>query len=291
MSWFALRDRKGRAIVGWPLLFSVDTSIAINRRARCVEPDLVLPKAIYAGTYFPIFGHFLTETTPNLAAVADYARSNPDIPILMHLGPDMSGDGLKAPSLKPWAAWFHEKVGIEFNRLRFITAPMRIRELHVPPSPLRRKHRYLDRATVALDRLFSAPAGSDELIYFSRSRWPKPRLAGEAEIERRLADRGYAIVHPQELTLDEQLSVIRGARSLVGAQGTALHWSLYSTKLQQVVSLGWPSGLQKGICLVRGQSYLELRGRRPKDTGLRVREVSVDRLETYLDQAAVEIFS
>lgn len=247
----------------------------------------VIPEAIYAGTYFPAFGHFFTETVPNLAAVADFAQQTPNVPILMHLNPEMSGGVLKAPELTGWADWFHQRTGVPFDRLKFITEPLVIKQMFIPPSPFRRKFRYAsDTLLPLLDKFFSAPAGTDEKVYFSRARWPRPRVIEEKQIEERLSSMGYVIIHPQELSLDEQLSVIRGAKSLVGPQGTALHWSLFSEQIEQVVSLGWPSPLQKGICIARGQQYQEFKGKRPKGSELRVRSVSVDRLEQFLNNAA-----
>lgn len=247
-----------------------------------------MPQAIYAGTYYQLFGHFLTETVPNLAAVAELAKNSPNVPILMHSSPKMRDDTAELPKPTSWVEWALDKLGIEFDRLKFITEPLEIKELLIPPSPFRRKFRYSsDTLPDLLDKFFTAPAGVDEKVYFSRTRWPKPRLTHEDQIEERLSSIGYTIVHPQELSLDEQLSVIRGAKTLVGPQGTALHWSLFSPRIEQVVSLGWPSPLQKGICLVRGQEYREIRGRKTKDGGLRVRTVSVDHLEQVLKHTAV----
>ena len=52
---------------------------------------------------------------------------------------------------------------------------------------------------------------------------------------------------------------ICGAEAIAGENGSALHWALHSRHLRQVHALGWALDLQKGIAMVRGQSYQALR--------------------------------
>lgn len=282
ISTFSLRDASGHAVRGWPLLTSLDTSFPLNRPMRAAAEGH-MPVAIYGGFFSPVFGHFLTESLPDLAAVAALARENPDVPVLCHIGPRMGPDPLRPLSQEGFMGFFLDRLGLEFARLRFVTEPMTVGSLLMAPAPFRRKERYQPWSAALLDRYFALPDASGPLkIYFSRSRWPKPRLADEAEIEALLQAEGYEIIHPQELDLEAQLQLVCGARSLVGPQGTALHWSLFSSGLRQVISLGWRSNLQRGICEMRGQAYKELRGQRPKGAELRVRAISQTRLSALL---------
>lgn len=280
---FSLPDAQGRALRDWPLLTSLDTTFPVNRRLPS-PAEAHVPSAIYGGFLCDTFGHTLTESIVDLAAVAELAAARPALPILCHIEPRMGAAPQKMPQEKGFFPFFLRKLGLDYARLRFITAPMTVGELLIAPSPFRRKARYQPHSAALLDRYFGLPGQGPEKIYFSRSRWTASRLVDEPSIEAQVREHGYEVVHPQELSLEDQLRMIRGARALVGPQGTALHWSLYSGSLRQVISLGWASGLQKGICALRQQQYVEISGRRPRGEALRVRAVSPSQLERFLQE-------
>lgn len=62
-------------------------------------------------------------------------------------------------------------------------------------------------------------------IYLSRSKLnsSKRRILNELELEEQLGKRGWSIVHPQELPLDEQISAMGSAKRIGGAIGSAFH--------------------------------------------------------------------
>jgi hypothetical protein len=70
---------------------------------------------------------------------------------------------------------------------------------------------------------------NSEKIYLSRSRLPKkanaqvPVIHGEEVFERYLSKEGFKIIHPQEMTILEQVSAIANAQFLVGFIGSAFH--------------------------------------------------------------------
>jgi len=282
LSWYGLHDGLDRKIKGWTLLFSLDTTFAVQVRKPDRSSADRLPEAIYAGLYFSQFGHFMTETVPNLAAAQHLAHAHPTLPIVMHLAPADSVEALARPEATPFLAWFMEKLGIDWHRLKFVTQPLCVDTLHVPASPFSGKFRYAKAGIDALDRVFGAPGAARSDVYLSRSRWPNGRLLNETEVEEVLSARGFEIVHMQDLSLDAQLSCVQSARRVVGPQGTALHWSLFSQHTDQVISLGFRSPLQKGISRAREQTYHEVGGTRPKGAGYRDRHVPLDRLEARL---------
>jgi hypothetical protein len=86
-----------------------------------------------------------------------------------------------------------------------------------------------DTAFLALLRSMRAsplvqPAAGAESLYVSRRLLNgKGGIMFEGLIERNLAAEGYTIVHPETLSVPEQLGLYAGARRLIFAEGSALH--------------------------------------------------------------------
>jgi len=69
-----------------------------------------------------------------------------------------------------------------------------------------------------------------EKVYVSRSALPNRRggVFGEARIEALMEANGYTVIFPERLTLEKQLSIYMGAKSLVALEGSALHMAAYA---------------------------------------------------------------
>jgi capsular polysaccharide biosynthesis protein len=67
------------------------------------------------------------------------------------------------------------------------------------------------------------------MIYLSRRLLNRRlrRLSNDAAVERRLARRGFAIVHPQHMSLVDQINAAGGADIVAGVDGSALHLSAF----------------------------------------------------------------
>ena len=67
------------------------------------------------------------------------------------------------------------------------------------------------------------------MLYLSRRRLKRRlrRLSNGAAAERRLTRRGFAVMHPQHMSLVEQINAAAGADLLAGVDGSALHLSVF----------------------------------------------------------------
>lgn len=65
-------------------------------------------------------------------------------------------------------------------------------------------------------------------------------LPGDVELEERLEQAGIRVVHPQLLTIDEQLDVAASATALIGVEGSQLHLSAFARPGTPVVSICSP---------------------------------------------------
>ena len=285
LSYYGALDGTGHRLPKWPLLNSLDTSFAVNvRRPRPPNSEEFLPEAIFGGMYYNGFGHFLTETVPNLLAVKAVLDRAPNLPVVFFV-PDNKRPDEDYTRLSPWATFFLDSIGVDPARFHFIRAPLHVQRLLVGPTPFTRKHHFAPWTLLALDELFG-PATTETTrdLYLSRTQWAKVRTSDETILERHFSARGYDVTHLETLSLEDQIATIRGARHVAGCTGTALHWSLYSASCKSVMALGYRSPLQRGISKSRGQLYINPRGRRVADASIRVRDFDERTLDRALDQ-------
>lgn len=252
-------DGGGRHVPLGPLMMSSRAHYAIQRRVMLGNPVNVLTGGhVWAGMIYGHFGHFIAETLPRLLSIRASLDANPGTRILGFAAPNVMRTDLSG------MAWFLEKAGIDRHRIDLITEPTRVTRLVLPATPFAGRYAYLPAVATLIDQYgLSAANPSGERIFLSRG-----LLAGAAsrvrnihQIETLFAAAGYTILHPEKLDMAEQVARITAARVLAGENGSALHWSLYSSKIERVQSLGWSLALQRGICAVRGQEYQVLRDR------------------------------
>ena len=280
---YGLHDQNGSAVRDWPILISQKSRLVRQtRRPPATFDQTISEPVIYAGIIFGWFGHFITESLPNLLAVAEAKKHYPDARILAHAHGNIHPAEWKerhAGHLN----YFFDKVGLDLNELEFVLTPTQARTLIVPDAPFSGKFSYKPWVFDAMDALWPMPE-TLRPVFLSRTRLPLiSRIENEATIEEMFTDRGFEIFHPQEHGLDEQIARIRSANLIAGPQGSAMHWSLYAPMCRAVVSLGYSSPLQDGICRSRNQRYVELNGRRPRGGAYRLRRIEFETIEATLN--------
>lgn len=243
----------GRALALPPLFTSTDSVFPVTRRPAAGAPTLRLEGLhLWGGAAFDAFGHWLTETFPFLAALRPLMDRHPEAPILMVLRP-----GNTLPVWGPLHRAFADRLGLSLDRLRVVTEDALVERFILPEDPFGRANRYAPSTVQALDGLgFAPPEPSGRALFLSRRQLSarNDRTPNIAEVEAAFAARGYEILHPETMTLEDQMYTLLGARHLAGENGSALHWSLYSPHVRSVLSLGWRLKLQEGICAARGQA-------------------------------------
>ena len=242
----------------WPLMISSDSMFPIGKQTLRKKPDSLLSgKFIYSGVYDPRFGHFLTETLPNLLAAMELFRSEGNRKLLF-VAPKPSTMGKMFND--PAQEFFLKHLALNKSDICLVQQPVTVKDILVPQTPFLKKFTYSPNIIPKLDALGFSEMHLADRLYLSRTRWPVQRVVDEPEVERQFEDMGYLPIHLQDYSLAEQFGIIRAARHLAGPQGTALHWSLYGRNVKSVISMGWKSTLQKGICKVRSQVYRNPRG-------------------------------
>ena len=213
--------------------------------------------AVIYGPGHQTYGHWLVDFLPRLWVLAECGH---DLAALRYVVP---------PELTPVARRLLAHVGIGRAQLvpyRYWRERLRADRL-LMPTGLRVHNRIAGQFRAATGfwsgRLRgaapnAAPQPAPARIFVSRTRVIGARiLSNREQIEAIAAARGYAIVHPQELTLGEQAALFAEARVIVGEYGSALHGSVYARPGTLTVGLRGtarhPSFVQSGVAHALGQ--------------------------------------
>lgn len=178
--------------------------------------DAEVPEAIYAGPLYFHFGHFLLESL----ARTWYAAQHPDVPLVWAGQHNWQG---RDRELRPWQAEILDVLGL-YNPTAILVGPTRYPRLHVPDLGYRYDDRFHPEHAAFLGRCAPAPQVPGRRLWLSRGRIEKDvRDLNSGPTERRLVAAGWTVVHPERLTVREQLGELARAEVVAGEEGSAFH--------------------------------------------------------------------
>lgn len=205
----------------------------------------------YAGHWAGHFGHFLVETLPNLWPNPD--QVGPLAGTLLHrpargalLAP---GRPLQEPTMTPWQHDLIALAGVDPAGVRIVHGrPLRVQRLVVGSRPVLLKKWAQPEAVALWQRVSDAVGtrGPDRRVYLSRTRFhaadgtarARTESTDDARLDATFAEAGFAVVHPETLSIAEQIALVRGADVLAGLSGSALHLSVFARPGSRVLTLG-----------------------------------------------------
>lgn len=251
----------GRRLRGWHVLGSSRSmQLVPKRRISAMTEAYDVSDAIYGGVWFSHFGHFITETLPNLATICN--ELGPDDPRPIYFQSLSAHEDFNA--LPSYITYFLGLLGLDGQRFHLVNTPVAIENLYLPRPAFVKKYQYAPFVAEVLDKQLSLSKTTPDLdIYFSRGKLVNNvQRAGleEAELETMFKRHGFTVVYPENMTIAEQLDLASRARVIAGLNGSALHWSLYARSVEKVMLLGWNLGLQRQICRLREQDYIHAGG-------------------------------
>lgn len=241
------------------------------RQLEHYESRHVESAVLLLGSGYDVYGHWLVDILPKLFALY---LSGLDLSNLSYLVPmDTHDYGL---------AWL-KLVGIEEKQLirydpanELVTA----HELLVPmllrsgsrasclfPRSIEFILKMIDYSSPGWFPLMSRP----EAVFISRAHANRDgRLMNNRDVIESIAvDEGYTLVHPERLSIIEQVALFHGATRIVGEYGSALHGSIFSARHTRVCSLRGsarhPGFLQSGLSQALDQECGYVLGNAPID--------------------------
>lgn len=176
----------------------------------------ILSRAIWVGPAVNHFGHMIADFGMR---IAPSAHSHPDWPLLFSVSKDRSKHDLKVPKA------LISVLGVDQSRVMFVDRPLTVSELRVIEQPERLFGAETSRSHIEyMDDLYPRrPEQSIDLLYVSRSRFLMGSIAGEAAIERAMTRAGAVVIYPEELPLSDQIEYLQRSRTIVFAEGSAVH--------------------------------------------------------------------
>ena len=182
-----------------------------------------MAQGLFLGHFFSHFGHFLTETLPQLIYAVEH-----DLPLIWHPWPHTGA--VEHVVRIPHVRFMLDAFGVADERIRFCGPSVSVDTLFLAPRFIPSEGR---RSALPLRKVFervvrhARMAGSPaaERVYFSRRRFAgRARLVeNEQDVEQEFASRGFSIVYPETLGIGEQVAIAAAATDIAGIDGSALH--------------------------------------------------------------------
>lgn len=199
----------------------VDVAARFGVPRRPVEADLPLLRGTYLHLDNEIRGHFGHLLTESLSRVWTW-------PVALDLDADakvLLGATRKRPEVAEWEYGFYEACGIPRDRIVTIAGQVRVERL-IAGTPMFSMPEYVHPGIVDIwdevgDRLAAQAKGRDWPRRFFVARKSRRRTCTNAEVvERIFAERGYAIVYPEDYPLGDQVALFRQAEVIGGWCGS-----------------------------------------------------------------------
>ena len=144
----------------------------------------------------------------------------------------------------PGFAWtIFEALGVDAGRIRIAAADVNVPHLILPSCQFMHGIKASPGMCVVFDHIRERIRGSRRRshstpakVYFSRrnlgavrgSGLPRKAIANEDEAEAVFRKRGFEIIEPETLPIEEQVAIAAGATDIAGASGSALHLVLFN---------------------------------------------------------------
>ena len=208
---------------------------------------------LYAGNWSNHFGHFILETLTNLwPDPHQHAASLTGILAHRPIGGPFPMSGrpvpLQTPDLKPWQRELLNLAGYGARDQRVVhSRPLKVERLLVPGRPVLLKRWALPPAVDVWRRVSDGVGrrGPHERIFLSRTRFHARRTdrartdrIWDTGVDATFGAAGFHVVHPETMSVSEQIELIRGATVLAGPAGSALHLSAFADPGTRVLVVG-----------------------------------------------------
>ena len=225
-------------------MFSANTEI--------IETDALVGVALNAHL---VWGHFLLEMMARVHLLAKLRDLGKPIKIAV------PRDGPK---------WAQEFIELYFSKIEIIfyeAARHRLRAHGFVLPGMMMQSYYLHPAVnfvveELLQRVVPAYTGKRGVrhLYLSRSHHAGEHLIeNETEVETMMGRLGFEIVHPQELSLRQQLALYANAHCIVSMYSSASHNAIFAPRGTPVFCFGWMNNCQSGIAALRNQPVAYMR--------------------------------
>jgi len=198
-------------------------------------------EVVYVGMFHSVWGHCLTDNLKLLWFLFDERfyelNTLKFVFTTLHESFEFSDN---AKSLL-------ERLGIDVNQLVRVTKITKFKRIYLPEDCfIREEHKgcwYTNEYKSLIDRIVSFPiqttindsAKLRDYVYFTRTKLNDAHDHGEERIERVFREMGYAIMSPEQMTLDEQIKVLSHCSVLAATEGSITHNAVFMKEGSSIV--------------------------------------------------------
>lgn len=211
----SLREKKGQII---------PPASALANPAYC-DDDVV-----YLGNLRPVFGHYLLEHWDRAYAFLD--EKYRDMKFVL-------ANDRRVEPIPNFVLELARLLGMSAENLVILNESTRFRNVYVPEQGFRMSK----FSTKEFGEIYAKTAdnvkeeATFDKIYVSRAALKHRKTYGEEKVQGIFEKNGYQIVYPEQLSLEEQIALMKGCKSLAGCAGTALHLALFMPPGGNVVQI------------------------------------------------------
>ncbi len=153
---------------------------------------------------------------------------------------------IKSKYLKDLSSFFSllSAFGIKSSSLMLIEEPTRFKEVYVPESSFlatedgKRFWSYEFDSTInQIKDYFTLGTETFDKVYLSRTKIAGRRDFGEKYVEKAFKDANYHIVYPEEISLEQQIHILKNAKTVVTTEGSISHNAVFMQKHATLVIL------------------------------------------------------
>lgn len=207
---------------------------------------------VFIGMFNPIWGHCITDNLKHLWFPLDSKYNYLQNYKFLYL--NMSSDNYLPNN-------FYEvlsKLGIDREKLLTVNEVTQFKKVIIPDqcflynSELRQRQFTQEYINIVDKILNDIEPSNEQKIYFSRTRLKshKDFIFSEKKLDKLLVSKGYKIVFPETLTLNEQISLLKGCSEFVTTDGSISHNAIFcknDTKLVIIRKSDYQNGYQAAI--------------------------------------------
>lgn len=180
---------------------------------------------VFGGVFIGHFGHMVRDNLSRLWWCVQNESSKLKIACIVSFG-----------KVEDYFYEFFDLLNIDRSRVMFITRPTMFKEVIVPEEAVHSGSHYMAEWLMPYDKIIFnirkkyENAGLPNKIYISKSKYKKSGKAtfNEEYFERFYRDRGYTIIHPEEMTVEENISYISNATDIAATVGTTSSLSMFA---------------------------------------------------------------
>lgn len=194
-------------------------------KLECLDIETApFDEMVYGGPIIPQYGHFIMSSLARMHAI------DGSIPVLFNSHPPVFVHELR------YVKEFIAAAGLVPQNCMSFEKPTFIKKIHLPdPAVVEQQRIHLDAKTSYL-KIGNAFAPTDDFvrnrIYISRARLRTGTAGfyGEEIVEQKFMRAGFRVIHPEQLSISEQINMFRNASIIAGSISSGFHTLLLANE-------------------------------------------------------------